>query len=802
MYLSLRTRLAAIAVTIGSTALLPAYGQNEVRARVSFDEGGTVVRGSNDADWSYATTNTIIMPGDNLWVRDQGSSEIELNAGNYLRMADGSNVEIESLAPSGSVRLSTGSVYMHRLARSTGDVMLNTPSGTVSLMPNSSARIDVLDNGGATVSVRWGAADVRVGNTGYQRVTDSQRVYIEPGYLPSRPVAYQLGYDDDFDLWNRDRGEFIAMGVTSLPASVAISDSTIGYGELGHYGEWNNIDGRDYWRPTYVSDYVPYRNGHWSYVNNVGNTWVDDHPFGYITSHHGRWNYFPQQGWCWSYDPVWSPAWCATMRYGDNYMWTPIDYYNRPVVSVGATFDIGGVAFSFAATSFVPQNQLYYGGGYIAPVRPQIVQNINVTNINIWNINDDNDRRFTGNDFLRGKNFREYHHRPDRIVRGPVKLARSGRDASDIATTLERERKPRARSEAKLTADAKESPTPDKAPRERRQVKLDAEAKQAEPVIASEAPADREARRQAREQRNRDAVGDGAEKDRSNRDPKAGQNPPDQGTPDRTARDRDAAADKQRARDQADATTRDRDNRNRDNQRARGEQTEKERTDAIARDRDNRNRDNERVRSEQTEKERNEAIARDRDNRNRDNERVRSEQTEKERNEAVARDRDKRNRETQANGAEQGASKEKTETVARQRDRERAEARERNEANARAKDASEKAAANVRREQQQQKDAARRAEQSAREREPQRNQPKAAPPRVYRQPAQTRAQQQMRRPEPAPKPRVSAPQAEPDKRQAESRESAQRQQQGRSETAPRGKDNSPRNNERPNRDRG
>ena len=798
--MGLRTPLATFALAIGSVWLWPAYGQSEVRARVSFDEGGTVLRGSNDADWSYATTNTIVMPGDNLWVREQGSAEIELNAGNYLRMADGSNVEIESLAPSGSVRLATGSVYLHRLARSTGEVILHTPAGTVGLMPNSCARIDVLDNGGATVSVRWGAADVRVGSSGYQRVADSQRVYIEPGYLPSRPVAFQLGYDDDFDLWNRDRGEFIAMGVTSIPTSVAISDSTIGYGELSHYGEWDYIDGRNYWRPTYVSDYVPYRHGHWSYVRNVGNCWVDDHPFGYITSHHGRWNYLPRYGWCWSYDPVWSPAWCATMRYGDNFMWTPIDYYNRPVTSVGATFDIGGVAFSFAATSFVPQNHLYYGGSYIAPVRPQIVQNINVTNINIWNIYDDDNRHFAANDFLRGKNFREYHHRPDRIVRGPVQLARSDRNARDIAATLERERKPKARGEAKLTANAKESPTPDKVQRERRQVKLDAEAKQAEPVIASEAPADREARRQAREKRNRDAAGDMAEKDRLNRDPKEGdqgaKDRADQAVRDRTARDRaaeDATKEKQRGRGQADVTMRDR-----ENERVRAEQTEKERTDAIARDRDNRNRDNERARATQTEKERTEAIARERDNRNRDNERVRAEQAEKNRTESAARERDNRNREIQAKRAEQDA-KERTNAAARQqKDRERAEARERTEAKARAKDASQKAADNVRREQQQQ-ESARRAEQATRERD---YQPKAAQPRVYRQPAQSRAQQQMRKSEPAPQPRVNPPQAAQQKRKAEPRESVERQQQGRGDTTPRGQDNSPRNNERQNRDRG
>ncbi|NUM54026.1 MAG: hypothetical protein HUU46_10320 [Candidatus Hydrogenedentes bacterium] len=492
----LRRYVAGLVVGIGVLALLPANAQGGMQARVSFDEGATLIRGTNDSDWGHATTNTIVLPGDSLWVRERGTAEIEMSAGTFVRMADGSNIDLESLPPSVSLRAIAGSLYVHRLSRSSGDVLVKTPACDVMIESDTCARIDVREAGSTTISVRWGLANVSGGDRQWQRVAARQRVYVDTGYLPSQPVDFDPSEEDDFDAWNRSRVGFLATGADNLPDTVRFSGSTIGYSELGYYGEWRQIEGRTYWQPTYVADFVPYRHGYWSYLPRTGHCWIDEYPFGYITCHYGRWHHFPSYGWCWSYDPVWSPAWVASIRYGPNYLWTPVDYYNRPViVSAAATFDIGGVAFSLAASTFVPQDYLYFGTAYVAPVRPAVVQNINVTSINIWNINDARSAPLVQVPFKTAK-FTTFKSSPKAVLRGPERLAKNDAVARDVVATLEKSRDTQAK-RAVLTAAEEGKRTVDRNGRksavkqETTKVRLDADQKQARPRVAKEIPTDR-----------------------------------------------------------------------------------------------------------------------------------------------------------------------------------------------------------------------------------------------------------------------------------------------------------------------
>jgi hypothetical protein len=71
------------------------------------------------------------------------------------------------------------------------------------------------------------------------------------------------------------------------------------------------------WCPSNVSsNWVPYRTGHWSYVQPWGWTWVDDNSWGYTTTHYGRWTQVSSNGDCsWGWvpsstttAPVYAPA--------------------------------------------------------------------------------------------------------------------------------------------------------------------------------------------------------------------------------------------------------------------------------------------------------------------------------------------------------------------------------------------------------------------------------------------------------------------------------------------------------------
>jgi hypothetical protein len=424
-------------------ALLPiatfARAEGPMHARVSFDAGGTLVKGNEDSDWGHATLNTLLLPGDTLWVRESGTTEIEMPGGSFLRMADGSKVELTALSPELSLGAATGSFYVQRLRRSTGLLSVQLPACRVEVVKDSCARFDVVGDGSTTVSVLWGEAVIRVEGAQDQSIRERQRVYVDPGKLPSDPVGFDPSREDDFDSWNRERAEFLATGTKTRPPNVPVPESTLGSTELASYGNWIDYDGRQYWRPT-VANYVPYRNGHWSYVPTTGYVWVESYPFAYVTSHYGRWIYVQPYGWIWGYDRVWSPAWCATVRYGDNFLWTPVGFDNRPVIiASGPTFNIGGIAFSFGASTFVPQERIYFGPSYVSPLRPAIIQNINVTNINIWNINVRSDNLFVNVPY-RDNRLTLYKSTPKSILRGPELLGRNTITARAEVQSLERAR--------------------------------------------------------------------------------------------------------------------------------------------------------------------------------------------------------------------------------------------------------------------------------------------------------------------------------------------------------------------------
>jgi len=432
-------RNAAVVATVLVAFVSTAPAQHAMHGRVGFDAGGTMVRGAEDADWSFATTNTLILPGDTLWVDQGGTSEIEFAGGTFLRLADGSKVEMYSLPPTAEFRAWAGAFYVQRTARSTGNVVVRTPAAAISVERDTAVRIDIGSRGHTIISVRWGEARVRVDGGGTRVVTDRRRVYVDPGYLPSELVPFDTAREDDFDTWNRERAQILAYGVNRVPATIPVSHTTIGYADLHSYGDWVNYGGRQYWRPTYERNYVPYRRGHWSYVPSIGYVWIGSEPFSYVTSHYGRWTYLHRYGWCWQYDSQWSPAWVATVRYGPNMIWTPVDFDNRPVlVSNAATFQVGGIQFSFAATSFVPEQHLYYGPAYTAPVRPAIVQNINVTNINVWNLSSDSRAAYVNVPFKDAR-MSAYSPKPQRVVRGLERSERKSESARQVALKLEKQ---------------------------------------------------------------------------------------------------------------------------------------------------------------------------------------------------------------------------------------------------------------------------------------------------------------------------------------------------------------------------
>ncbi|MDQ1256061.1 MAG: FecR protein, partial [Candidatus Hydrogenedentes bacterium] len=435
-----------LAVAVFTAA--PALAQEVMHARISFDAGGAMVRGTADDDWSYATINTIVLPGDTLWSDKGGTIELEMAGGSFLRMADGSKAEIVALPPAGHVRGWTGAFYVQRISRSTGGMVFESPACSIDVAPDTQVRLDVVGEGSTTVSVRWGQATVRTPSGESTPVGVGQRIFVDPGLLPSAPMPFDRTAEDAFDTLNREPARLLAEGPDVPVTPVKIPETVIGVSDLNRYGTWVYVDNTPYWHPTVVVDYVPYRSGYWSYTPVYGNVWVGSYPFCYVTSHYGRWTYSTNYGWMWGYTDTWGPAWVASVRYGPNFMWTPLDPWDRPVFCNGYSYSSGSMQFSLMASTYCPADAyLTYGYCPVYPVTQTIVQNVPATQVHIWNINvhtdshDDHGYRppSRGRDTSPGDSPMEVrNYTPNRVIRGPSDYESGGRAASTRIATLEK----------------------------------------------------------------------------------------------------------------------------------------------------------------------------------------------------------------------------------------------------------------------------------------------------------------------------------------------------------------------------
>lgn len=428
-----------IFVSLAATMILVSFAlpaQELLHARVSEESGGALVRGKEDEEWSYASLNTLILPGDTVWVDKSGTLEIEMSEGAFLRLADASKAEIVQLPPDAVVRGWTGAFYLQRLQRGAGSFVFETAACSVDLGRDSMVRVDILAEGATTVTVRWGQATIRTDQGRPVLVTAGKRSFIDPGYLPSPPIYFDRTAEDDFDIWNRERAKLLAIGADSaaggLKSTVQVTRVPLGVHDLSLQGEWIYIDTVPYWRPTVVVDFIPYRYGHWSYVPRYGYVWVGGYPFSYVTTHYGRWWRHPRHGWVWTYRDVWGPAWCATVRVGPYYVWSPLDVYDRPIVWGTAYFNIGSVRFSLGASSYCSAADLYWGPAVVYAATPDVVVH---TDVHIWNLTPGRPLHVQVPYDRPILPVRDYT--PQRVIRGPVLGGLKGVVARDRAVSLE-----------------------------------------------------------------------------------------------------------------------------------------------------------------------------------------------------------------------------------------------------------------------------------------------------------------------------------------------------------------------------
>ena len=451
-------KVCAIAPALFAGLLFAAGAGAEIsHARVSLDGGGGLVKGIGEEDWSTLTLNSLILAGDEIWVDDRGAIEVEMLGGTFLRLADASHAEVASLPRSASIRGWVGSFYVQRLRFSSGQVVFETPACQVVVERLSQVRIDVLDDGETTVTVRQGRALIRVDGARDDLVLEGRRVYIDPGYLASVPERFDPDEEDAFDQWNRERSELVATASEAVPGGAGIKSEVLGAEDLSLYGDWVAAGSECYWRPRVAEDFVPYRDGYWSWVHGYGYVWVGQYPFSYITMHYGRWLYAQEDGWFWVYRDTWAPAWAATLRFGPTFAWCPLDPSGYPVVISNEYFEVGAVNFGVDATTCCAADDLLAGHCRPYACTPTLTEQFAVARAEIWRIFANNANRIAiayNDPALRVRDYA-----PRRAVRG-LDLSGSGRQSAPARAAALETRAPHATHSPETAAQRSSVKTP------------------------------------------------------------------------------------------------------------------------------------------------------------------------------------------------------------------------------------------------------------------------------------------------------------------------------------------------------
>ena len=279
-------------------------------ARLSYMSGPVSFSPAGEDQWVYASTSRPLIPSDRIWVPAGSRAELQ-TSGALIRIAGGTSLELLNVDDRiAQVEMTRGTIVI-RIRRDDPNraVEINTPNLALSIRRAGTYRITVNPADDSTsVVVREGNAEVFGDRAAH--VIRSREAYQFFGVglrdfdtLRAVPV-------DEFDRWVRDRDR-------RLDASVSaryVSSDVLGYQDLDSSGTWRTVASYGpVWFPKGVSrTWAPYTDGHWSWIEPWGWTWVDAAPWGFAVSHYGRWTYL-NNTWGWVPGPareraVYAPA--------------------------------------------------------------------------------------------------------------------------------------------------------------------------------------------------------------------------------------------------------------------------------------------------------------------------------------------------------------------------------------------------------------------------------------------------------------------------------------------------------------
>jgi hypothetical protein len=346
------------AVMIATVLLLvPAYAlsANFGYMRISLIEGDVQIKTPDAVDWGYASINTPLAEGDQVWVPQGGRVELQLNSGTYIRLSENSALQILSMdKDSSQFYLSQGNAYFYYDAPGSSVIQVDTPDASTRAFDRAIFRIDMSDQYQYTdVAVYKGFVETE-NEVGRTRINAGQMVSL--GQNTNGEVA-PMGPSDDWETWNKTRNDriFARRGVSSSYLPVELSAYSY---DFDNSGRWVQVPDYGYvWTPTIGigASWSPYREGRWIWRGG-DYVWVASEPWGWAPYHYGRWSFTINIGWFWvppvASEVYWSPGYVGWVRTSDYVAWVPL-----------------------------APGETYYGRGYYGP------HSVNITKINIKQVN-------------------------------------------------------------------------------------------------------------------------------------------------------------------------------------------------------------------------------------------------------------------------------------------------------------------------------------------------------------------------------------------------------------------------------
>jgi hypothetical protein len=300
--------------------------------RVSYLEGHVSFQHSDDVDWSAASVNMALQPGDRIYTGEGGRAEVEIDDGSVFYLAEQTDMEFLSLREDFvQVRILIGLCTLS--LRSSIGYEISTPAAVFNTLRQGVYRFDIIEDGDTDAIVRKGLLDA-ANNSFSQKVESGELIHVTPGDSSTNSLS-RYNNRDTWDEWtDRRDADLVAYDSRKyLPDQV-----TMGASDLDRYGRWVVVDSYGpAWVPNDLdASWTPYWDGRWVYRPLWGWTWVSYEPWGWLPYHYGRWYHHRSFGWCWlpgaSFSfHFWSPGLVRFYRGPSWVSWCPLgpgDYYN------------------------------------------------------------------------------------------------------------------------------------------------------------------------------------------------------------------------------------------------------------------------------------------------------------------------------------------------------------------------------------------------------------------------------------------------------------------------------------------